>query len=127
MLCINCNIFVRVIVAPNIANYLNSIIAYIANPITTRYIAKILKLPFLRNFIRKPITKIPAKKLANTPQIKATLNSKSGILTSTAAATIGAESKNENLAADSRSTPDARATVMVIPDLETPGKAAASA
>ena len=38
-----------------------------------------------------------------------------------------AESKKEYFAAASRSTPNARAVVMVIPDLETPGIAAATA
>ena len=49
------------------------------------------------------------------------------IFTRTAAATIGVASKNENLAALSLSILRALATVKVIPDLETPGKAAANA
>ena len=44
-----------------------------------------------------------------------------------AAATIGADNRNENFAEDSLSIPIALATVIVIPDLETPGKAAAKA
>ena len=57
----------------------------------------------------------------------AKVNSKSVILTNTAASIIGVDNKNEYLAALSLSTFNALATVIVIPDLDTPGKAAAIA
>ena len=54
-------------------------------------------------------------------------NVKLVIFTSTAAATIGVASKKENFAALSLSIFNALAVVNVMPDLDTPGNAAARA
>ena len=86
-----------------------------------------MKLPFFRYSSKNFITKTPTKKLNKTPIKNANVNSKSVILTNTAANTIGVESKNEYFAALSLSTPKALATVIVIPDLDVPGNAAAIA
>ena len=69
----------------------------------------------------------PTIKLATTPIINGIPNAKSPMSNITAAAVIGAASINENLAADFLSIPYPLATVIVIPDLETPGNAAAIA
>ena len=70
---------------------------------------------------------IPDTKLASIPAKNSALNVKSFMESNTAAATIGAESRNEYLAALSLSTHIARAVVIVIPERDTPGIAAASA
>ena len=67
------------------------------------------------------ITIIPTKKLNNTPIKNASVNSKSFILTSTAANTIGVDNKNVYFAAASLVTPIALAVVIVIPERDTPG------
>ena len=92
------------------------------------YIANTLKLPFFKYFIKKFTTNIPTTKLANTPIQKANeFKEKSFNFTRTAAATIGVDNKNEYFAALSLSIFNPLATVIVIPERETPGKAAANA
>ena len=73
------------------------------------------------------MTTIPTKKLEISPAKNASESSKSAILTSTAANIIGVDNKNEYFAALSLSTFKALATVIVIPDLDVPGNAAAIA
>ena len=95
--------------------------AIITNPAITLYIANPLKLPFCKYFSKNFITKIPTMKLENTPTKNGTLNTKSFILNIVAAKTIGADSINEYFAADSLSTFNNLAVVIVTPDLDTPG------
>ena len=64
---------------------------------------------------------MPTKKLTKTPTKNGKLNTKSFILNTVAAKTIGADNIKEYFAADSLSIPIALAVVIVIPDLETPG------
>ena len=73
------------------------------------------------------MTSTPDRKLAKIPAKKGTENVNLVISNSTAAATIGVANKKENFAALSLSILSVLATVIVIPDLETPGKAAAIA
>ena len=70
---------------------------------------------------------MPTTKLANTPITKAKLNSKASKLKITAAKIMGVDNKKEYFAALSRSTPNALATVIVMPERDTPGNAAAMA
>ena len=66
-------------------------------------------------------------KLEITPIKNGKLNVKYFNFTKAAAATIGVDNKNENLATDFLSIPIALPTVIVTPDLDTPGNAAANA
>lgn len=106
----------------NIANKITAI------PTITLYIAKPLKLPFFRYSNKNFIITIPTKKLASIPShidksVKI-IFFKSNI---TAATVIGVASKNEYLAALSLSIPKLLAIVIVIPERDTPGNAAAKA
>ena len=73
------------------------------------------------------MTNNPTKKLDNIPIKNGIEKTNSVIFTKTAAVIIGVASKKENLAALSLSIFKSLATVIVIPERETPGKAAASA
>ena len=73
------------------------------------------------------MTNNPTMKLVRTPIKNAKSKVKCLISYKAAAATIGVESKKEYFATDSRSIFIYLPTVMVIPDLETPGNAAANA
>lgn len=106
---------------------LKNSIAITINPSTTLYIANTLKLPFCKYLSKNLITNIPTIKLASTPTKNGTPNTKSFILTSAAAATTGVDNKNENFAIASLFIPIFLPTVIVIPDLDTPGNAAANA
>ena len=66
-----------------------------------------------------------AANLANIPIKNAGLNTKSFKSTNAAAATTGVDNKNEYFATDSLFKPIPLPTVIVIPDLDTPGNAAA--
>ena len=107
--------------------YLINVIAITITPSTTLYIANTLKLPFFKYSNKNLITTIPTTKLEINPAKNAIESSKSAILTSTAANIIGVDNKNEYLAALSLSTFSNLATVIVIPDLDVPGNAAAIA
>lgn len=73
------------------------------------------------------ITITPTIKLAKIPIKNGILNTKSFKSYNAAAATIGVDNKKEYFATDSLSNPIPLPTVIVIPDLDTPGKAAAIA
>ena len=66
-------------------------------------------------------------KLVNTPMKNAASNAKCFKSNITAASVIGVASKNEYLAALSLSTPNHLAVVIVIPERDVPGNAAAIA
>ena len=72
-------------------------------------------------FNKKFITSKPTKKLANTPIINGTLNTKSLNFSTVAAKTIGVDNKNEYFVAASLVTPMALAVVIVTPERDTPG------
>ena len=90
-------------------------------PIITLYIANTLKLPFFKYSSKNFIIKIPTKKLVNTPTKNDKSNTKASRSNTAAAKVIGVASKNENFAAPSLSTPIPLATVIVIPERDTPG------
>ena len=89
--------------------------------------ANTLKLPFFRYSNKNLIIKIPTIKLDNTPTKNERLKTNASKSNITAANVIGVASKNENFAALSLSTPTPLATVIVIPERDTPGNAAAIA
>lgn len=97
------------------------------NPKITLYIANPLKLPFFKYSSKNLITITPTIKLAKTPITNGRLKVKCLSSYSAAAATIGVDNKKEYLATDSLFSPISLPTVIVIPDLDTPGKAAAIA
>jgi len=71
-----------------------------------------------------PIGKIIISLLAIAPE-EIPLNN-SYMLFAPAPAIIGADNKKENRAADSRSDPNARAAVIVLPERDTPGNIASA-
>ena len=73
------------------------------------------------------MTNNPTIKLEITPTKKDKSKTKCFISYNAAAATIGVDKRNEYFATDSLSIPKFLPIVIVIPDLETPGKAAANA
>ena len=73
------------------------------------------------------MTKTPTIKLSKIPMKNGKLKTKYFISYKAAAATIGVDNKKEYFATDSLSNPNPLPTVIVIPDLETPGNAAAIA
>ena len=93
----------------------------IANPITTLYIAKTLKLPFFKYSNKNFITNSPVIKLAITPTTNGILNTKSLNLYNVAPKTIGVDNKNVYFAVDSLSTPINLPVVIVTPERDTPG------
>ncbi len=96
-------------------------------PIITLYIAKLLKLPLFKYSSKNFIISIPTIKLVIIPTKNDVLNVNAPKLNITAAKVIGVASKNEYFAALSLSNPSALATVIVIPERDTPGNAAARA